>query len=735
MADTIGRHLLRHIFSFLFRHLYDHPGQNQTALRSYNACQLVSHLWNKVSQAWFDLKNLDYRPFWVTYERCNHPAHRIYLQRLSNIYLPTDIDRLVSARTEEKEQTLFFTYLIRALAAAVCSDLELAKLISPHIEMTSEDLSIFFYHGSHEVDLQWKHLESIGCMDAIVNNVDDEVWDDQILCRVIKMGRLDLFHKRLQKRLLSSRYDNVILLTAIEEGQVEMVDLLCKSVQIDLNVNRDALREAMEARGYNTKVLDAGVIVEWPAGVSAMDEKIGWDIVDKILSMVITDGRALCTCRSVSHRWAERYERWLTSPLFFQTVFWRTYRSCDSRAHCDFLLRLIHQCNGFLPDDVFQTMWKEHGRISVERDRFIQKILEEYLKGNFKAKKNPNHNDCNFLARVIIRIGYRRLLDTDYFRDAAMRIIDSLFCYFKQYWADLADYIAGDMKSYLIREMIQSSPGCEEVIKSQLDSIDFTEEDEGWRKTLVTLSIMSYRPKRKHTLERLLSHSVIPLCLDFYHFILAVNISFTDMITHIGQHLQLTVQLMSNIFTPSQNQRRIDLGDGSSVLLMRNISLMELSELGCINMLRDIIEEGLDTTFNNQILVAVVKSGRTDLLNMMIEKMWFSSGPSNEALLLALLDSQDEMAEILCGCDKINLSINREQLVEVALTNGNDRIIIIDHFGYAQYLKLRRGDQIIEVVRTLAMDFNRRDRRAPGANDNLLRRQYFLVPQCMAMML
>ncbi|PRP82760.1 hypothetical protein PROFUN_09845 [Planoprotostelium fungivorum] len=81
------------------------------------------------------------------------------------------------------------------------------------------------------------------------------------------------------------------------------------------------------------------------------------------------------------------------------------------------------------------------------------------------------------------------------------------------------------------------------------------------------------------------------------------------------------------------------------------------------------------TTFNDSILHAVVRSGNTDLLQLMEEKMWFSSGQKNEALLEAMRESKEEMMEILCRSEKIDRSINPEEIEAARMASESQRIL------------------------------------------------------------
>ncbi|PRP89495.1 hypothetical protein PROFUN_01358 [Planoprotostelium fungivorum] len=168
--------------------------------------------------------------------------------------------------------------------------------------------------------------------------------------------------------------------------------------------------------------------------------------------------------------------------------------------------------------------------------------------------------------------------------------------------------------------------------------------------------------------ERLLSSDVLPLCYLSHYFLTALRARFYEMIALIAPHLKLTVQLCIDIFSPVEESRTIRLQNGWMYEMKESVNLLDLADHELIYLLEPIIKESTETTFNNSILHAVVRSGRTDLLKAMDQKIKFDSTTKNEVLLLAIRAGDEEMVDLLIRSNPVDLSIDLWEAKRVALS-------------------------------------------------------------------
>ncbi|PRP84983.1 hypothetical protein PROFUN_07368 [Planoprotostelium fungivorum] len=190
--------------------------------------------------------------------------------------------------------------------------------------------------------------------------------------------------------------------------------------------------------------------------------------------------------------------------------------------------------------------------------------------------------------------------------------------------------------------------------------------------TTITTNVQEMLPEMR---EKLLSAEITPFCYNFQMLIIATRAKFRELAELIAPQLTARITYESTADEGTDDNRAV----GHHLQSSRAMAiLLDFAECGwTIELLQPIIQAGPKTTFNNSILHAVVRSGRTDLLRLMDRKMWFSSGEKNEALLEAIGGRKEEMVEILCRSKTINLSVNWEEIEPAALSSKSDRIIEI----------------------------------------------------------
>ncbi|PRP77746.1 inorganic pyrophosphatase [Planoprotostelium fungivorum] len=819
MEEFLGWDVVRHIFSILFRDLYNSDSaDNQQALQAFGVCQQVSRRWREECQPWFDPIRLEYRPFWNTYNRCNHPVHRKFLQRLSAYRPPFDngflgllranatgeieqdkfvlelleniLDTspdLLGSRSDERDRRFFANIIIhrgniqdvrqfmsstsplplavwfqltvsadsqevlahlleendrkllhwhisdelrRMILHSKCSihpswliaaiderDIEMIRTIVPRTKLIGHIFQQFLAFSHHNEfiirlpglcerkcrgnSIEWKDLMQWECVEPLIREGYTGPCHEKFLLEAVKMNRADLVDIVLRQKHFYSRGETTeTVLTAIRSASADIIDTICRSVQIDLSFDREQLQEAMrQCHPELLELVDVGVHIHWPEDAPQMDELIGRKAMMEItlatirgVRSAVTDPyrseshkrvlRDYATFRLVCRRWARELEIQLGLSYLTTEPFYITYQNCDHPGHRNFLLRILRQPNVTFERDVYEHMrWTKPSR---ERDLFNAEWMWDIIRGHLTTSTIPSHLCLSFaqsiihieelqLLREILAAKFDFLSERKWMKLALVSV--KMITYLAERYSEHLEevfHVGGQDEAYLDSVLVlarrypalRRRPVCFEFVNCK---------DERWMKDIITPVIQqNVRGMNSDMREKVLSPEVLSLCHSFYYFFTAIEADFHDLAVQIAPHLQLSVELLVSLLTPP---RRIRSASSDVIVLTKNFSLLDIADWGCIDLLGSIIKEGAKTEFNNSILHAVVRSGRIDLLRLMERKMWFSSGEKNEALLEAIRGRKEEVVEILCRSKKINLSVNREELVQAALSQEKERII------------------------------------------------------------
>ncbi|PRP77904.1 hypothetical protein PROFUN_08578 [Planoprotostelium fungivorum] len=257
----------------------------------------------------------------------------------------------------------------------------------------------------------------------------------------------------------------------------------------------------------------------------------------------------------------------------------------------DFLCRLLHQPNVHIPRDVCKRMVTLESH-SKERDEFIMIFLWDWLQRRMTVDA-ITQKESIFFAKAIVRAEDERCL-----REALIKF----------------------GLSQIKTSLLLSSWGNSRCF----DLVDL--RDKEWLKEVAIKCFEKGPILPMKTQEKLMHPDIFPVFHSFFYFTVAIQIGAFELARHIAPHLrvdgivqsladrvQLTADIFEDIFHPVEGTIIIVFKE-CQIVLNESINLINLAGWGSIDILRTIIEEGIELQLNDSILHAIVRSGRMDLL-------------------------------------------------------------------------------------------------------------------------
>ncbi|PRP74913.1 hypothetical protein PROFUN_16089 [Planoprotostelium fungivorum] len=562
-------------------------------------------------------------------------------------------------------------------------------------------------------DIAWEDLMRWGCAEPMIRGEYDGDGATQLLSEAIMMNRADLVQIILQRGQTYTREETVkVVERAIRTASMDIVEMLCRSTQIDRSIDREIFIEAMKQRNPDhLKLLDSGLIVPWPEDAPRMDEMIGWDVTKKIISFVMAEfltdyhhritSRVKFTYKSyrmVARSWAVECEKLFLSGLsdFDGEPVWKTFERCQYPVQREFLSRILHRPGIRHPNTLNLRMMDLYQRSpsTKERDEFIIHYLSESMQGlqRFFAGAIIRAEDTGLLQGALLSPRLNSISVNHWLSFAvnSLKLSTFLADLYPQYsdqhfhianWdrthSNILHMLTKKHPKYELRASIHlagfGDPSCFEFVNRR-DSKHMT--------SVITTAILSNaRYSNPEMQEKLLSPEISSMCHSFYHLLIAGRGQFTELVNRIKSHLKLTVDDLSIIVSPP-DAPPFSVDANRNMGLIGSLSLLDIVEYGCIDLLSPIIEGEIENTrFNDSILHAVVRSGRCDLLQSMDRRMWFSSGTKNEAVLEAIRAGNEEMVQMLCDSEKIDFSVNEREIQQAAIESKLPRVIEMCEFA------------------------------------------------------